>query len=64
MPGVVTAWLGAVASVVVGGIGTRLAAALALRAFPKLARVDRLDSIRPPQSPANATAAAWPPYGD
>jgi len=45
--GLVAEWLGAVASVILGGIGTLVAVALALRAFPELAKVDRLDTIRP-----------------
>ena len=45
--GLVAAWIGAVGSVVVGGIGTLVAVGLSWRAFPKLAKVDRLDSIRP-----------------
>jgi MFS family permease len=45
--GLVAAWLGAVSSVVLGGIGTLVAVVLAWRAFPGLAKVDRLDSIRP-----------------
>jgi hypothetical protein len=45
--GLTASWFGAVASVVVGGIGTLLAVAAGLRVFPQLARVDRLDTIRP-----------------
>ena len=45
--GIVAAWLGAVSSVVLGGIGTLVAVILSMRAFPELAKVDRLDSIRP-----------------
>jgi MFS family permease len=45
--GVVAAWLGAVSSVVLGGIGTLVAVAVSLRVFTELAKVDRLDSIRP-----------------
>jgi len=37
-----------VASVVLGGIGTLFAVAVAIRAFPQLVRIDRLDTIRPP----------------
>ena len=48
--GLVAAWLGAVASVVLGGIGTLVAVVLALRMFPELAKVDRLDSIRPTET--------------
>ena len=46
--GVTAAWFGAVASVVLGGIGTLFAVAVAIRAFPQLVRIDRLDTIRPP----------------
>jgi MFS family permease len=55
--GLVAAWVGAVASVVLGGIGTLVSVALALRAFPELARIDRLDSIRPPERPPLRAAA-------
>ena len=41
--GASAAWLGPVASVVLGGIGTLLVAAWWVRAFPALARRDRLD---------------------
>ena len=41
--GVVAAWLGAVSSVVIGGIGTLMVAALWIRWFPALWRIDRLD---------------------
>ena len=44
--GVTAAWLGTVPSVVVGGVGTILAVLLGLRLFPKLARIDRLESVR------------------
>jgi len=40
--GVVAAWLGTVASVVIGGAGTLLVAALWIKWFPALWRVDRL----------------------
>ena len=40
--GVVAAWLGAVASVVTGGLGTLLVVALWIRWFPELWNVDRL----------------------
>jgi MFS family permease len=40
--GVVAAWLGAVSSVVIGGAGTLLVAALWIRWFPELWRIDRL----------------------
>jgi MFS family permease len=45
--GMVAAWLGAVTSVVLGGIGTLVAVAVSLRVFRGLAQVDRLDTIRP-----------------
>ena len=47
--GVTAAWFGVVASVVLGGVGTLAAVALALRAFPQLVRIDRLDTLRPQQ---------------
>jgi len=40
--GAVAAWVGPVASVVLGGIGTCLVAAVWWRLFPELARRDRL----------------------
>jgi hypothetical protein len=40
--GVVAAWLGAVSSVVIGGAGTLLVAALWIYWFPALWKVDRL----------------------
>jgi len=45
--GITAAWLGTVPSVVFGGIGTILAVLLGLRLFPQLARIDRLESVRP-----------------
>ena len=42
--GVVAAWLGAVAAVVVGGVGTVAIVLLWMRLFPSLANVDRLDA--------------------
>jgi MFS family permease len=45
--GVAAAWLGVVPSVILGGVGTLVAVALATRAFPQLAKIDRLESIRP-----------------
>jgi hypothetical protein len=42
--GVTAAWLGVVASVVAGGIGTLAIVALWMRLFPALANVDRLDA--------------------
>jgi hypothetical protein len=47
--GVTAAWFGVVASVVLGGVGTLAAVALALRAFPQLVRIDRLDTLGPQQ---------------
>jgi hypothetical protein len=38
----VAAWLGSVASVVIGGAGTLLVAALWIKWFPSLWKVDRL----------------------
>jgi len=45
--GVVAAWLGAVAAVVVGGAGTIAIVLLWMRLFPALANVDRLEATRP-----------------
>jgi MFS family permease len=45
--GATAALLGTVPSVVVGGIGTLLVVLLGVRVFPQLARIDRLDSLRP-----------------
>ena len=45
--GITAAWLGTVPSAVFGGIGTILAVLLGLRLFPQLARIDRLESVRP-----------------
>ena len=42
--GLTAAWLGVVASVVAGGIGTLAIVVLWMRLFPALARVERLDS--------------------
>jgi MFS family permease len=42
--GVTAAWFGTVPSVVIGGIGTLLVAALWMRLFPELARVDAIDA--------------------
>jgi hypothetical protein len=48
--GAAAAWLGPVASVVLGGIGTCLVAAAWWRLFPDLARRDRLVA-RTPEAP-------------
>jgi MFS family permease len=45
--GVVAAWLGAVPSAVIGGIGTLVVAVVWMRLFPQLARIDRLDQSAP-----------------
>jgi len=45
--GATAALIGTVPSVVVGGIGTILVVVLGARVFPQLARIDRLDSLRP-----------------
>jgi MFS family permease len=58
--GVTAAWFGTVASVVLGGVGTLLAVAFSLRLFPELARIDRLDTIRPPPTPST-TKTGTPP---
>ena len=45
--GLTAAWLGTVESVVLGGLGSIVVVILWLRRFPDLARVDRLEDIRP-----------------
>ena len=45
--GVAAALIGAVPAVVVGGVATVVVAAVWWRLFPSLARVDRLDELRP-----------------
>jgi hypothetical protein len=45
--GVAAALVGAVPAVVVGGTATVVVAVLWWRLFPSLARVDRLDELRP-----------------
>ena len=45
--GVVAAWLGAVAAVVIGGVGTVAIVLLWMRLFPALVNVDRLDATPP-----------------
>ena len=47
--GVAAAWCGTVASVVIGGAGTLLVAALWIQWFPALWRVDRL--VAPEETP-------------
>jgi MFS family permease len=54
--GVAAALIGAVPAVVVGGVATIAVALLWWRLFPSLARVDRLDELRPVE-PAGASAA-------
>jgi MFS family permease len=44
--GVTAAWLGAVASVVVGGIGTLMIVALWAKLFPPLRKIDRFSEIQ------------------
>jgi hypothetical protein len=45
--GVAAALIGAVPAVVLGGVATVVVAAAWWRLFPSLARVDRLDELRP-----------------
>ena len=45
--GVAAALIGAVPAVVVGGVATIVVAGVWWRLFPSLARVDRLDDLRP-----------------
>jgi MFS family permease len=42
--GLVASWFGAVASVLIGGVGTLVIVPIWMRAFPSLARIDSLDS--------------------
>ena len=50
--GVAAALIGAVPAVVLGGVATVVVALVWWRLFPELARVDRLDELRPVQVPA------------
>jgi MFS family permease len=52
--GVAAALVGAVPAVVVGGVATIAVALLWWRLFPSLARVDRLDELRPVDVPSAA----------
>jgi MFS family permease len=45
--GAAAAWLGAVPTVLIGGIGTLVIVALWMRLFPPLARVNRLEDVKP-----------------
>jgi MFS family permease len=45
--GAAAAWLGAVPTVLIGGIGTLLIVALWMRLFPPLVRIDRLEDVKP-----------------
>jgi MFS family permease len=44
--GVTAEWLGAVPSVLIGGVGTLLVVAGCIALFPQLARIDRMEDIR------------------
>jgi MFS family permease len=61
--GVIAAWLGAVTSVVIGGIGTLAIVLLWIRLFPALANVDRLEAapIVKRLAPARRTPGASRP---
>jgi predicted MFS family arabinose efflux permease len=50
--GVAAALVGAVPAVVIGGAATIAVAVLWTRLFPPLARIDRLDELRPVEAPA------------
>jgi hypothetical protein len=52
--GVMAQWLGAVPSVVVGGIGTLVVVALWAWRFPRLAAVDRLEDVHGEPEPSFA----------
>src|SRR5207244_13590246 len=56
--GVTAAWFGVVPSVVIGGLGTLLIVGLWVRLFPRLVRVDRLDT------PASKNQLAAQGHGD
>jgi MFS family permease len=45
--GAAAAWLGAVPTVLIGGIGTLLIVALWMRLFPPLVQIDRLEDVKP-----------------
>jgi hypothetical protein len=45
--GALAEWLGAEASVVIGGVGTMLVVALWAAGFPALRQVDRLEDVQP-----------------
>ena len=45
--GAAAAWLGAVPTVLIGGIGTLVIVALWMWLFPPLARVNRLEDVKP-----------------
>lgn len=54
--GVAAALIGVVPAVVVGGVATIVVAGLWWKLFPALARVDRLDTLRPVTDPVEAIA--------
>lgn len=56
--GVMASWFGEVASVLIGGIGTLIVVAAAMRLFPQLARIDSVEDVRkdaqaPPGKPVS-----------
>jgi MFS family permease len=53
--GAAAAWLGAVPTVLIGGIGTLVIVALWLWLFPPLARVNRLEDVKPESAPKSAS---------
>jgi MFS family permease len=53
--GAAAAWLGAVSTVLIGGIGTLVIVALWLWLFPPLARVNRLEDVKPESAPKSAS---------
>ena len=57
--GATAAWLGPVASVVSGGMGTLLVVVLWIRWFPDLARRDHLTPRPPAAAPGQGTGAVW-----
>ncbi len=49
--GAAAAWLGAVPTVLIGGVGTLVIVALWMWLFPPLVRVDRLEDVKPEATP-------------
>ena len=58
--GTLASWIGAVGSVVFGGVGTLAVVAIWAWRFPAIRNVDRLEQVRPPE-PAEPSAASITP---